>query len=121
MSFPSLITRQRQNAASALARGFDVRLRQNWRKWSGELGYLFADSRVATGERIPQVPRHTGTAQLTWFNGSTLLSAGLRAFSLQFDDDINRILLPGFVTLQFSAIQPLRAGLAATLEMENLL
>ncbi|MDZ4801805.1 MAG: TonB-dependent receptor [Bryobacteraceae bacterium] len=119
-STPALITRQRQNAASALSRGVDINARHSWRKWSAEVAYLLADSRFGTAERIPQVPRHTGTAQLTWAREGTLVSAGVRAFSFQFEDDRNQFVLPGFATLQLSASQRLTHGLSATAEFENL-
>ena len=48
------------------------------------LGYLFADSRFCTGERIPQVPKHAGNAQLTYATADTLASFGFRSFSLQY-------------------------------------
>ena len=64
-STPQLIVRQRRNAAEALTRGVDVQADYRWRAWRLDLGYLFADSRFSTGERIPQVPKHAGNAQLT--------------------------------------------------------
>ncbi|MBC8166399.1 MAG: TonB-dependent receptor [Bryobacteraceae bacterium] len=120
-STPALISRQRQNAASALTRGVDISARRNWRKWTGEASYLFADSRFGSGERIPQVPRHSGSAQLTWSNGSTFASAGIRAFSLQLEDDRNQFVLPGYSSLQLSVSQRLKHGLSASAEFENLL
>ena len=120
-STPSLITRQRRNAASALTRGVDINARANWRRWTGEVGYLFADSRFADGLRIPQVPRHAGTGQLSWFNGSTFVSAGVRSFSMQFEDDQNQFVLPGFATLQLYVAQPLWRSLSATAAFENML
>ncbi len=119
-STPALITRQRQNAASALTRGIDINARRSWRNWTGEVAYLFADSRFGTAERIPQVPRHSGTAQLTYARNGTLVSAGVRAFSFQFEDDRNQFVLPGFATLQLAASQRLWYGLTATAEFENL-
>lgn len=74
LSTPALISRQRQNAASALNRGIDFNARHTWHNWTGEVGYLFADARVATGERIPQVPKHSGMAQLTYARRGTLIS-----------------------------------------------
>jgi outer membrane receptor protein involved in Fe transport len=121
LSTPSLISRQRQNAASALSRGVDVNVRRTWHhNWTGELSYLFADTRFGSGERIPQVPRHSGSAQMTYSRNGTLLSAGLRAFSMQFEDDRNQFILPGFATLQLTAAQRLGHGFTATAEFENL-
>jgi hypothetical protein len=50
----------------------------------GELAWLYADSRYANGLRIPQVAKQQGSADLSWTRGGTFLSAGLRAYSLQF-------------------------------------
>lgn len=115
------ITRQRQNAAEALTRGIDVNARWNWRQWSADAGWLYSDSRFGTGERIPQVPRHSANAQLTWTNGATFASAGVRTFSFQFEDDINRFLLPGFATVQLSWTRRLAKGFSLAGEVENLL
>ncbi|MBC7925153.1 MAG: TonB-dependent receptor [Bryobacteraceae bacterium] len=119
-STPMLITRQRQNAASALSRGLDMNVRQQWRNLTGELAYLYVDSRFGSGERIPQVPRNSGTAQVTYSRRGTLASMGVRAFSLQLEDDRNLFVLPGFSTLQFAFAQSLKAGFTFTTEIENL-
>ena len=54
------IVRQRANAANAVSRGFETEFREHWRKWTGELQYLFADSRYVTGFRVAQVPNTKG-------------------------------------------------------------
>jgi outer membrane receptor protein involved in Fe transport len=121
LSTPQLIVRQRQNAASALARGIDAQADYRWRSWRLDLGYLYSDSRFSTGERIPQVPRHAGNAQLTFFRNDTLISGGLRSYALQFEDDRNQFVLPGYAVVQLTARQRLRRSLWATLAVENLL
>jgi outer membrane receptor protein involved in Fe transport len=113
--------RQRRNAAEALVRGAEMEASHRWRNWRGELGYLFVDSRYGTGERLPQAPRNQGSAQLTFDKGGTMASAGVRSYASQFDDDLNRFLLPGFATLQFVARQRLSKGLSASAAFENLL
>jgi outer membrane cobalamin receptor len=121
-STPSLITKQRQNAQTAVTHGAEVRLRQRWgSQWLGELSWLYADSRYANSLRIPQVSKQQGSADLAWTHGGTFASAGLRAYSLQFEDDINALPLAGFSTVQFSAHQRLKSHLSATFEMENAL
>jgi len=118
---PALITRQRQNAASALNRGAEFEAEQRWRNWNGRVGYLFVDSRLVTGLRVPQVPKHQGSGQLTYHHGGTLVAAGVRSFSFQFDDDRNQFLLPGFATVELYVQQHLVKSLSARLEFENLL
>lgn len=121
-STPSLITKQRQNAQTAVTHGAEVHLRQNCGShWLGELSWLYADSRYASGLRIPQVSKQQGSADLAWTHGGTFLSAGVRAYSLQFEDDLNTLPLAGFSTVQFSAHQRLKSHLSATFEMENAL
>ena len=119
---PALITRQRQNAAEALARGMDLTWERRFASsWRGEVGYLFSDSRFSTGARIPQVPRHSGMAQLTFLREGTLASAGIRSYSHQFEDDLNRFLMGGFATVQLSVRQRITRGLTAQLAVDNLL
>ena len=120
-STPQLIIRQRRNAAEALTRGVDVQADYRWRSWRLDLGYLFADSRFSTGERIPQVPKHAGNAQLTYAAADTLASVGFRSYSLQYEDDRNQFKLPGYGSLQFSARQRLKNSLWATVSLENAL
>jgi outer membrane receptor protein involved in Fe transport len=119
---PALITRQRQNAASATTHGVEANLRQHiGQHWQAELSFLFAYSRYATGLRIPQVAKQQGSASLTWLHRNTFLSGGLRAYSLQFEDDLNTLPLAGFSTVQFSGRQRLVRHLWARFEMENAL
>ena len=118
-STPQLIVRQRQNAQGALARGADTTAEARWRNLRGELGYLFADSRFSTGQRIPQVARHQANAQLSWVSDATLISVGVRRFSSQFEDDRNQFLLPQYKTTQVSVRQRFAARLWATGSLEN--
>ncbi len=120
-SAPNLIVRQRQNAADSLSRGVEFSADKRWRNWRGELGYLYADSRYATGARIPQVPRHQGSAQVSYEHGRTLASFGVRSYASQFDDDLNKFLLPGFATVQLVARERLVRNFSASLAFENLL
>jgi outer membrane receptor protein involved in Fe transport len=115
------ILKQRQNAAGALSRGAEVSARRRWHNWRGEVGYLFADSNYLTGKRIPEVPRHQGSAMLSFDRGGTMVSAGVRAYGSQFDDDLNQFLLAGFTTVQFVASQRLGKGFSASASFDNLL
>jgi outer membrane cobalamin receptor len=117
----TLITRKRMNFPSALSRGIEAGINHRWRHWTAEAGYLFADARLAGGARIPQVPKQQGTAQLTYGFKSTLISAGVRAFGLAFDDDLNQFLLPGYAVLQVLAEQHLTQKLSVVASVENLL
>ena len=118
---PALIVRQRQNAAEALARGFEAEFRHRQGSWLAEANYLFADSKFDSGLRVPQVARHQGSAQISYGRGKTLASFGARAYSSQYEDDANQFLLPGFAVLQFTLQQRLTASLSLIAGIENLL
>ncbi len=45
----------------------------------------------------------------------------MRAWSLQFEDDLNNLPLAGFSTVQFAARQQIVSHLSAKFEMENAL
>ena len=120
-SSPSSIVRQRANAAAALSRGVEAEFRKQWKDWSGEAKYLFADSRFLSGPRISQVPKHQGSAELAYRHGGTLASAELRSFDYQFDDDLNQFRLPGFATVQLMLRQRLTGAFSAELGLENAL
>jgi outer membrane cobalamin receptor len=118
---PTLILRQRINFPSGFSRGVEVSASRRWHAWTAEAGYLFADARLTTGPRLAQVPKQQGTAQITFQAKKTLISGGIRAFGLQFDDDINQFKLPGFAALQLSAEHHLTDKLSAVAAVENLL
>jgi outer membrane cobalamin receptor len=118
---PSTILRMRENFPAALSRGMEANVTRRWTHWAAQAGYLYADARLSTGQLIPQIPKQQGTAELTFSARSTLFSAGLRAFGLQFDDDLNQFLLPGFATVQLTAQQHLTDRLTAVASIENLL
>jgi outer membrane receptor protein involved in Fe transport len=118
---PAQTIRQRQNAASALSRGVELEVRQGWRNWRAEASYLFSDGRFANGLRLPQVPRHQGSAQVTYSRGGTLASAGVRAYDFQFEDDRNALdmLHPGFASFHLLVDQKIVRNLAAVAAIEN--
>ncbi len=121
ISTPAQIVRQRRNAAEATSRGVEADFRHRRGAWQGELSYLFASSRFTTGLRVPQVPRHQGSAQLTWNGRKTFATAGVRSHALQFEDDLNRLPLPGYATAHITVRHELRRGLSAMAAFENLL
>ena len=118
---PTLILRMRENFPAALSRGLEASVNRHWSHWSAEAGYMYADARLSTGQLIPEIPKQQGTAQLTYSTNSTLVSAGIRVSGLEFDDDLNQFLLPGFATIQLMAQQHLTKKLSAVASMENLL
>ena len=121
LSTPALIQRQRQNAASALSRGVEANWSYNWKQLRAESSYLYADGRFANNLRLPQIPRNQGSATLTWSHKGTMMSGGLRSFSLQLEDDLNVFKLPGYATLHMTARRQLTSSLSAVLAIENIL
>ena len=120
-SSPTAIVRQRANAAAAQSRGAEAEFTERWHNWTGEFKYLYVESRYVTGFRVAQVPKHQGTALVTYHRQGTLVSAGMRSFSYQFDDDLNQFRLPGYTTLQFVARQRLARAFSAEVTLENAL
>jgi outer membrane receptor protein involved in Fe transport len=118
---PQQIIRQRRNAGAGTAKGMEADFRYRWRGLATELSYLYSDSRFDTGFRTPQIPKHQGSAQLSWHVGQTWLAAGVRSTSYQFDDDINRFRLPGFAAVHLSVQRRLKRSLSAVVVYENLL
>lgn len=120
---PNAILRQRQNAAAALVRGVEFDASSRWRSVTGEIGYLFVDSRFRTGARVPQVPRHQGSARIGYTRGGTSAWAGVRTYASQFEDERNTrdFLLPGFAAVQLYGRQSLTHTLAAFAAVENAL
>ena len=120
-STAALITRQRQNAASALGRGVEATAQKRWRGFHGQISYMYVESRFDTGLLLPQVPKHQGSAELSWSHRGTMASLSMRTYSSQFDDDKNQFLLPGFATMGLVVQQRLRPHLSADLALENVL
>lgn len=116
---PAQIVRQRRNAAEATVRGIEADYEKRWKWFRYEMSYLLADSRYVTRERLPQVPKHQGSVLLTWMREGSLVTVSMRTSGLQFEDDRNTQLLPGFALFQVSARQKLKGPLTATLAVEN--
>lgn len=118
---PTLILRKRENAASGYSRGVQTAYSYRWHNWVADLNYLYADARLSTGPRLAQVPKQQGTGGITYSRNSTLVSAGICAFGLQFDDDLNQFLLPGYAAIQLAAQQRITHNIFAQASVENLL
>ncbi len=118
---PALILRQRKNLSSGLSQGVESSYHYRWHNLSTDLNYLFADARLSTGPRLAEVPKQQGTGGVTYSTNGTLISFGVRAFGLQFDDDLNQFKLPGYAALQIAAQQKIKRNLYAQAAVENLL
>ena len=116
---PSIL-RQRMNLGEASGSGVEIELQKVFGPIRTEAAYLYVDSQL-NNRWMPQVPRHQGSFQLLYSSGKTLMSAGVRSYDAQFEDDVNRFLLPGFATVQVMVKRRLAHGFAAFLSAENLL
>ncbi len=120
-STPAGIIRQRANAAAALSRGVEAQVERRLGNFSGELKYLFADSRYATGLRVAQIPKHQGSAQVVYSRNGATASLGVRTSAYQFDDDLNQFRLPGYAVVELLARQRVAASLSLEFAMDNAL
>jgi outer membrane receptor protein involved in Fe transport len=127
---PSLITRQRQNAARTRSCGVEAdgnfQVTDHLRI---STGYLFVDSRVSSfptnpsleGLLIPQVARHQFTFQSTYSGWKkTTLGVQLRAVGPQFDDDQNQFRLRAFSSVDVFASRRLGKKIEIFASAENL-
>jgi outer membrane receptor protein involved in Fe transport len=113
--------RQRQNIGQATARGVEFDVQKAFRSFRVEAAYMFVDSQLDTNVWMPQTPKHQGSFQVLYSSGNTLVSAGIRAYSLQFEDDLNTFLMPGFASVQLLVQRRFGHGLSGLVGVENLL
>lgn len=124
---PSLITRQRQNAARTRSTGFEIEAERRFAQFAVTAGYLFADSTIGSfpsdptlvGRRVPQVARHQFTLQTRYSRGRWSLAAQFRASSSQFDDDLNQFRLEPFGQLDLFASRNISEHLRIFAAVEN--
>src|ERR1051326_5282129 len=122
---PTLITRRRQNLGSTRTLGLE--LESDWRfadRWRISTGCLYSDAGVTSGtlegNRLPEVPRNSLSAQVVFTPQRGTFSLQTRWSAMQFDDDLNQLPLRGFTVVDFFAAIPLRHATAVTLSAENL-
>ncbi len=125
----SLITRERQNIGTLVARGIELEAQAALpARVRVRAAYQYSDSTVShsldnalVGLAIPQVPRHAVSTEVIYLGsrwGATVLG---RYVGRQFEDDQNQLVLPGY----FTADAMLRCRLSPVVEAfgatENLL
>ena len=118
LSLGSLPVRQRSNLGRAVGRGVEFELQKTVRRVRFEGAYLYVDSQL-NSVWMPQTARHQGSFQILYSSEKTLLSAGIRSSALQFEDDLNLFILPGYATVQFMAKRRLAHGISGVLAIEN--
>ncbi len=121
ISTGATIVRRRRNFGSATSRGLEVEMQRTFGHIRAEAAYLYVNSALDVEHAwMPQVPRHQGSFQLLYSVGRTLVSGGVRSYALQFEDDLNQFILPGFASFQLLAQRRLGHGVSALVAAENL-
>ncbi len=124
---PSLITRQRRNAAETRSSGAEIEAERRFSRVTVTGGYLFADSTITefpsdptlVGRMVPQVPRHQFTLQARYSRGRWLASGQFRASSSQFDDDLNQFRLEPYGQLDVFVLRSIGERLRVFAAVEN--
>jgi outer membrane receptor protein involved in Fe transport len=127
-------TRQRQNLGKTRIRGVQTDMEFRFlRRFAITGGYMYNMARVTEfdapstqpvliGKLIPQVPKHRGSARLTYSNpthGTVSLSSQFS--SRQWEDDVNTQILPGYGLVDLSASRRLSPHVEAFFDVQNLL
>ncbi|MBX3561390.1 MAG: TonB-dependent receptor [Sphingomonas sp.] len=121
--------RQRRNVDAIVSRGVELDASLVLGRWQLAAGYSFADATVRAsgtaaaldGLRPAQAPRHSASASLAWAGPrGERASLALRYAGSQYEDDLNRQLIPGALTFDAFALLPLTQRLAFETRAENL-
>jgi outer membrane receptor protein involved in Fe transport len=121
--------RQRRNLRANVSRGVELDAALDLGAWRLAAGYSFAAARVsAEGEAVPldrlrpaQTPRQAASATLLWRAPSgASASLAARYAGAQYEDDLNRQLIPNALTLDAAATLPLAGRLTIEARVENL-
>jgi outer membrane receptor protein involved in Fe transport len=121
--------RQRRNLDSIEVQGIEFDARVAFARWTLSAGYSFADPHIrASGAALPleglrpaQTPRHMLSGGAAWRgpNGSRA-SLAMRWTGSQYEDDLNRQLIPSAFTMDASASLPLSRRLSLEARAENI-
>ena len=121
--------RQRRNVDAVRSRGVELDATAALGRWHLAAGYSFAEAEVeAGGAALPldglrpaQAPRHSFSASVAWQGPrGALASLAGRYTGIQYEDDLNRQLIPDAFTLDAVALVPVGRGLTIETRAENL-
>ena len=121
--------RQRQNIEAIVSRGVELDAGFTRGRWTLAASYSFADATLrAAGTaaaldrlRPAQTPRHSLAASLAWAHpGGARARLGMRHVGSQYEDDLNRQLIPDAWTIDALASLPIGRRLAVEARAENL-
>ena len=120
--------RQRRNLDAIVSRGVELDVDLALGNWRFTAGYSFADAGVrASGPAAPldglrpaQTPRHSASATLAWNGSGAQAALTARYVGDQYEDDLNRLLIPDALTFDAIAVLPVTARLAFESRVENI-
>jgi len=121
--------RMRENLEAIESKGVEIDAIADLGRLHLAAGYSFAEAEVnAGGAALPldglrpaQTPRHSFTARIAWQGArGAYATAGARYVSSQYEDDLNRQLVPGALTFDALAELPLTSRLSLQARGENL-
>ncbi len=122
------VYRQRRNVDAIVSRGVELDASLTLGRWRLDAGYSFADAQVRAagpaaaldGLRPAQTPRHSASLSLAWDGPrGERASLAMRYTGSQFEDDLNRQLVPDALTFDAVALLPLNERLAIEARAEN--
>jgi iron complex outermembrane receptor protein len=127
-------TRQRQNVSRTRIWGIqsemDYRFKTNF-KFGMSYLYNIAKVRASnpdasginiTGNYLAEVPRHRGTAEVSYSNPKYVTaSASMQIVGGQYDDDLNTLWLPYYNTLDFNVMRKIGRNFEAFFGVQNVL
>lgn len=119
--------RRRGNLDAIEAKGVELDARYAFGAWTLSGGWSWVDAEVEAdgaalalnGLRPAQTSRHSLSSTLAWAAKRARASITARYAGAQFEDDLNRQLLPGAFTLDLAGAVPLGRSLALEARAEN--
>lgn len=119
--------RRRANLDSIEAQGIEIEGLYALGAWTVAGGWSWVDAEVEAsgpalalgGLRPAQTPRHSLSSTLAWKKAGATASLTARYSGAQYEDDLNRQLLPGAFTLDAAGRLPLGRRLAIEARAEN--
>jgi vitamin B12 transporter len=119
--------RQRGNLDAIVARGIELEGRYSLGTWTISGGWSWVDAEVRAsgpalaldGLRPAQTPRHSLSSTVAWTARGARASVTARYGGGQYEDDLNRQLLPGAFTVDAVGVFPLGRRLAVEARAEN--
>lgn len=118
---PSQVLRQRMNLGGITARGFENELILDYEVYSIRGGYLYSAASVKRSSlEVPQAPAHQAALAFDYKRG-VWATAQARWIGRQFEDDLNTLVLPGYLIIDGLISRALAHNLRLFVAVENLL